>query len=138
MGEAKRWEQYWNQYRYTDPIAEELTRQFGAPFTLYNTGGGCICLEASLEGGVYVLVGCACGEPLHSHSGGRHGYGVGVYETDTGYTLAHAADYNATTGPLVAELTRKALSLVNQHTNDHYVLWQRYTDGTETEEQWLR
>lgn len=129
---------YWEQFAYTLPIAAELTNQFGAPFTLYNTGGGCICLEATLEGGVYVLVGCACGDPLHGDDSGKSGYGVGVYETETGYALASASDYSATTGTLVADLTRKALSLVNRHTESHYVMWQRYTDGTETEELWLR
>lgn len=133
----------WEHYRYTDPIAEALTKEFGTDFALENTGGGCVCLQADLEGGIYLLVGCAVDGPLlyeeerehYAHGGG---YGVGVYDSEdsaySGATLAHAIDYQAETAGEVIDLVKRALSMIpGTRTPDTYVSWERDLEGNESQ-----
>lgn len=128
---------HWESYAYTKPIAQALEAEFGTAFGLANTGGGCICLEAYLEGGLSVLVGCAVDGPLlhdaerqeYAHGGG---YGVGVYDESapwSGRTLANATDYRAETGEDVIELVRRALRLVSRSTPETYINWTRNLAG---------
>lgn len=132
---------FWDNYSYTDPISQALTAEFGTEFRLENTGGGCICIEALLEGGYRLLVGCAVDGPLlrederpdYSFDGG---YGVGIYddrEPWTGETLAYAIDYQAETAADVIALVYQAMNLMTRHTEDTYVTWTRDVDGTESE-----
>lgn len=130
---------YWNGYRYTDPIAQALTKEHGTEVDLYNTGGGCICLRGQLEGGIYILVGSGFDGPLLYEEeradvpfGG--GYGVGVYNENAawdGRTLAYACDDRATTGEEVVGLARRALGMAAAQTADstHYVEWHRDCAG---------
>ena len=133
----------WEHYRYTNPIAEALTAEFGTSFALMNTGGGCICLQADLEGGIYLLIGCAVDGPLlhdderqhYAHGGG---YGVGVYDTEdspySGGTLAYAVDYQAENAGDVIALVKRALSMMpGSRTPDSYVMRERDVDGNVSE-----
>lgn len=135
---------YWDQYRYTDPVAQALTAALGTTVELYNTGGGCICLHAQLEGGIYILVGSGVDGPLWSESeradvpfGG--GYGVGVYNESAswdGRTLAYACDDRATTGAEVVDLVSRALRLAGEATSDHYLEWHRDAAGKIVIKKW--
>lgn len=134
----------WHNYRYTDPVAEALSKALGATVELYNTGGGCICLHATLEGGIYILVGSGVDGPLLYEEertgvpfGG--GYGVGVYNESAawdGRTLAYACDEQATTGEQVVDLARRALQLASTATAGHYTVWKRHVAGEITAENW--
>jgi hypothetical protein len=134
---------YWESYRYTDPIAAALTDEFGTEFSLYNTGGGCICLEAKLEGGMYVLVGSGIDGPLFdgeyraavAHGGG---YGVGIYREESGDTLANASDHAAETGADVIALVRRAIGLIASGTDDEYASWERTVAGEVTVRMWRK
>lgn len=135
---------YWESYRYTDPVAEKLTAEFGAPFELQNTGGGCICLHADLEGGMYILVGCAVDGPLlhddeRSQFAYQGGYGVGLYGAEGGGTLSHAIDYRATTPDDVVALVQRVLDMAprDNRNPDKYVSWTRHDDGTISTKEYL-
>lgn len=135
---------YWDNYRYTDPVAQALAAALGAEVELYNTGGGCICLYAQLEGGIYILVGSGVDGPLMYESeradvpfGG--GYGIGVYnESDSweGRTLAYARDDRATTGAEVVDLARRALGMASEATAEHYLEWHRDAAGEIAVKEW--
>ena len=134
---------YWESYAYTDPIAEALTAEFGTEFGLYNTGGGCLCLHATLEGGMYVLIGSGIDGPLWDnedratvpHGGG---YGVGIYREESGDTLAHAQDHRAETGGDVIVLVRRAIGLIASSTDEQYACWTRTVDGVVGVEMWRK
>lgn len=136
---------YWESYSYTDPIAQALTSEFGTTFGLYNTGGGCICLHAILEGGMYVLVGNGVDGPLWDSDDDRWGsvphhggYGVGIYREESGDTLAHAEDHRAETGGDVIALVRRAIGLIASGTDDEYACWTRTVDGVVGVEMWRK
>jgi len=136
---------YWESYRYTDPIAAALTDEFGTEFSLYNTGGGCICLEAKLEGGMYVLVGNGVDGPLWDSDEDRWdsvphhgGYGVGIYREESGDTLANASDHAAETGADVIALVRRAIGLIASGTDDEYASWERTVAGEVTVRMWRK
>jgi hypothetical protein len=128
---------YWESYFYTDPVAQALTERFGTKFVLENTGGGCICLYGQLEGGMHVLVGSGIDGPLYSdhelegipHNGG---YGIGIYDDETGYTLASVADHTAETGADVIALVEKAIGFISSSTDTHCVRWERKLEGSVT------
>ena len=129
---------YWAMYRYTDPIAKALTEHFGADFSIYNTGGGCICLHAEFEAGLYVLVGSAADGPLLTFDetkgeeyGG--GFGAGIYSTETGQSLSDFTDYTATTPKQVIACVRRALDNVFRYHDGTYVSAQIGLDGIESE-----
>lgn len=131
----------WDAYRYTDPIAEACTEAFGTRFELYNTGGGCICLHAVFEGGIYVLIGCAVDGPLlrdREREGipFAGGFGVGVYDDGaawTGLSRAYAVDYQAENPYEVIDLVKRALDMSAKFDGDSYVQWSRLEDGTVVE-----
>lgn len=134
---------HWDSYSYTEPIAAALTAEFGTEFDLYNTGGGCICLHAMLEGGMYVLIGSGIDGPLWDSDeregvpyGG--GYGVGIYREESGDTLAHAQDHRAETGAVVIDLVKRAIGLIASGTDDLYPCWISAGDGTVTLEMWRK
>jgi hypothetical protein len=63
------------------PVCQQLTKHFGAEFTVDSTGGGFYAICARLEGGHLVLItdGNDAGlNPLDE----TEGFGVGVYEED--------------------------------------------------------
>lgn len=135
----------WEQYRYTDPIAAALTAEFGTTFGLYNTGGGCICLEAKLEGGIYVLIGSAVDGPLLYESergipfGG--GFGAGVYDDGaawTGESRSYAVDHRAETAADVIDLVKRALRMAANDPSElaGYPQWTRDSEGVVTESRW--
>jgi hypothetical protein len=134
---------HWASYSYTEPIMQALTAEFGTEFDLYNTGGGCICMHAMLEGGMYVLIGSGIDGPLWDgedrenwpHGGG---YGVGIYREESGDTLAHAQDHAAETGEDVIDLVKRAIRLVASGTEDQYPCWAKTADGTVTVEMWIK
>lgn len=138
---------YWAQYDYTRPIAEALQATFHIGFSNENTGGGCICLssDGNLENGVYVLIGSALDGPLltsderahyEAERGHPDGYGVGIYDAEDGYSRAMAVDWKAQTPDEVAELVKRALSLLSEFdpTDDTYTVWTRGADGLERRE----
>lgn len=135
---------YWDAYRYTDPVAQTLAAALGTTVELYNTGGGCICLHATLEGGIYILVGSGVDGPLWGEDervdvpyGG--GYGVGVYSEEsayTGETLAYARDDQATTGEQVVELAKLALTMASSKAGGGYWEWHRDAAGKVTKRLW--
>ena len=134
----------WDAYSYTDPVAHALTEALGTTVELCNTGGGCICLHAVLEGGIYILVGSGVDGPLLRAAervldpyGG--GYGVGVYGEDscyTGETLAYACDDQATTGEQVVALAQRALTMASNKAGAGYWEWHRDAAGVVTEKLW--
>ena len=131
----------WDAYRYTDPLSEALAAALGTTVELYNTGGGCICLHATLEGGIYILVGSgtdgpllrACERVMSPHGGG---YGVGVYDTDSGDTRAYACDEQATTGEQVVELAQRALTMASKKAGGYYPAWRKDAAGKIAEKLW--
>ena len=134
---------HWESYSYTKPIMQALTAEFGTAFDLYNTGGGCICMHAILEGGMYVLVGSGIDGPLwdgEDREGVPYGggYGVGIYREESGDTLAHAQDHRAETGTDVIDLVKRAIGLVASGTADQYPCWISDTYGTVTLEMWRK
>jgi hypothetical protein len=139
------WARYWDQYDYARPIAAHLSEVFGVKFGSENTGGGCICIahDGELEGGVYLLVGSAWDGPLltaaeradyQAREGHPDGYGVGIYDADSGHGVASAIDWQAQTPEQVGELARRALDMAAQHRGgDTYPEWVRAVDGTVSE-----
>jgi hypothetical protein len=132
------WQAYWAQYDYTKPVEDALKAEFGVSFGLWNTGGGCICLGATLEGGYEILVGSGIDGPLwrndereqyKAEHGWYDGYGVGVYDSEDGYTLAYVSDALANDTDVPALLMR-ALSMVPLSDSESYATWERKPDGT--------
>ena len=92
MSETPDWaERYWawhekwdGQYKW---LTDALTTEFGTPFSVINSGGGCMLIEATLENRDEVMIGDAVDGPLSSMDdrleaksrGESYGYAVGVY-----------------------------------------------------------
>jgi hypothetical protein len=128
---------YYGSYSYTAPLAEALATEFGTSFNLINTGGGCICLEASLEGGLQLLIGSAVDGPLLTDSERTEysfdgGYGVGVYRTSLDEQAAYAMDNLAETAADVVALVKRAMELSRGDTATDYPVWERAADGEVT------
>lgn len=94
-----------------------LTGEFGTPFCVYHTGGGCMALEATVENG-YLLITDAedtlspMSERIEAQASGVcYGYAVGVYRTSGGddENIAYVTDPNAVTSADVIALTHRAL-----------------------------
>lgn len=135
--------EFWDNYRYTDPVAAALEAAFGVKFYLENTGGGCVCLHGDIDADTYILVGSAADGPLlrdeeRSDFPFHGGWHIGVYEDVSGYTLGDAYDYTAMSADEVVLLAKTALELVPRHTDDTRVVWQRDAAGDVTEERWPR
>lgn len=129
----------WDNYAYSRPIAAALTATFAVPFGNQDMGGGCIFLthDSILEGGVYLIVGSGYDgyKRLHGQPDDGYGVGVGVYDSDQGYSSrAYADDQTATTPEAVVELAKKALALVSEYdaSDGTYTVWTRHLDGSET------
>lgn len=62
------------------PVMEGLSKEFGAEFAMQHTGGGCMAIEADLEGGYHVMITDA--DDVLGYWDQRQpdtGYAVGVY-----------------------------------------------------------
>jgi hypothetical protein len=139
---------FWTQYDYTKPIEAALSAALGIDVRASNTGGGCICLYGQLEGGLEFLVGSAVDGPLltedwrqayFAENGRYDGYGVGVYDSDTGYGRAFCSDESATTGEDVLALLIRALGMIEPLTRfNDYPAWSKAFDGTIIEERYMR
>ena len=110
-------EGYFDRYEagYRDLIAA-LTAEFGTAFRVYNTGGGCMALEATVENG-YLLVTDAedtlspMSERIEAQASGVcYGYAVGIYRTtdDSDENVAYVSEPNAVTSADVIALTHAA------------------------------
>ena len=100
---------------YRDLIAA-LTVEFGTPFCVYHTGGGCMALEATVENG-YLLITDAedtlspMSERTEAQAAGVcYGYGVGIYNED-GDTIAYVSDSNVVTSADVTALVHRAFDV---------------------------
>lgn len=100
---------------YRDLIAA-LTAEFGTPFRVYHTGGGCMALEATVENG-YLLVTDAedtlspMDERIEAQNQGvRFGYAVGIYSND-GDTIAYVSDSNVVTVADATALVHRAFDV---------------------------
>ena len=111
-------EGYFDRYEagYRGLIAA-LTTEFGTPFCVYHTGGGCMALEATVENG-YLLITDAedtlspMSERIEAQAAGVcYGYAVGIYRTSGGgdENIAYVNDPNAVTSADVIALTHRAL-----------------------------
>lgn len=105
---------------YQEAFCKPLSTIFGVEFGLTTTGGGCMALEATLEGGRYVWVTDA-DEVLSTMARRREcaaaaspcGFSAGVYldgERWTGEPVGYAASQTACTVEDVAELIRAAVA----------------------------
>lgn len=110
-------EGYFDRYEagYRDLIAA-LTTEFGTPFRVYHTGGGCMALEATVENG-YLLITDAedtlspMSERIEAQASGvRYGYAVGIYN-EGGDTIAYVSDSNIVTNADVTALVHRAFDV---------------------------
>ena len=106
-------ERYEEGYR---EIIAALTTEFGTPFCVYHTGGGCMALEATVENG-YLLVTDAedtlslMSERINAQDQGvRYGYAVGIYDHD-GDTVAYVSDSNVVTTADLTALVHRAFDV---------------------------
>ncbi|ORW29199.1 hypothetical protein AWB91_24560 [Mycobacterium paraense] len=127
----------WDNYAYTLPFTEALTRTFAVPFGNQDIGGNVyVAHDGFLEGGVYLVVGSGFDCPTMTvceRVETDDGYGVGICNRE-GYTLACAEDQTATTPEDVVVLAKKALALASEYdiSDSTYTLWTRHLDGSET------
>jgi hypothetical protein len=139
--------EFWNQYAYARPVAEKLTASFGVSFALENTGGGCICIVSGpLEGNVYVVLGSGVDGPLSTaedrnnyaaeHNGNFDGWGVGVYDHDTGHGRADVSDALAGDDDVVEMIRRALATAAAQRDPDRYPSWRRDATGKISEGPW--
>jgi len=134
---------FWDQYRYTEPLAAELSAAFGVEFALQHTGGGCVSVQADFDEDTQVLVGSAADGPLlgqgeRSGLPFQGGFRVGVSEAKSGFALSDAVDHTAVSPDDVIVLLKTALELVARHTDDTRVVWTRDIDGVVSEQIWPR
>lgn len=108
---------YFSRYEsgYSD-LTAALTAEFGTPFYITSTGGGCMAVEAILENG-YLLITDAQDilSPMDERievqkSGVCYGYAVGIYRTtdSSDDNVAFVADLNAVTTADVIALVKLA------------------------------
>jgi hypothetical protein len=97
-------------------IIDALTTEFGTPFCVYHTGGGCMALEATVENG-YLLVTDAedtlspMNERIEAQNQGVcFGYAVGIYDHD-GDTVAYVSDSNVVTTADLTALVHRAFDV---------------------------
>lgn len=98
-------------------LIDALTAEFGTPFCVYHTGGGCMALEATVENGYLLITDAQDTLSLMSErieaqaSGVCYGYAVGIYRiTGVGDdNIVYVTDSNAVTSADVIALTHKAL-----------------------------
>jgi hypothetical protein len=134
---------FWDGYRYTEPLAAALSAAFGVEFALQYTGGGCVSVQADLDEDTQVLVGSAVDGPLLREAERlalpfQGGFQIGIQEARSGFALADAVDYTATSPDEVVVLLKTALELVARHTEDTRVVWTRDVDGVVSEQIWPR
>lgn len=141
--------EFWAQFNYTSPFEAALEAEFGVPFTIDNTGGGCICLmpRTPLEGGIFLYIGSGVDGPLWTHDrretyraehGHYDGFSVGPSEYDTGYCLSNAADVRAQTPTQLVALVKHALALATSCDEHTMADWQRDATGAITERRLAR
>lgn len=97
-------------------IIAALTTEFGTPFCVYHTGGGCMALEATVENG-YLLITDAedtlspMDERIEAQASDvRFGYAVGIYDKD-GETIAYVSDSNVVTTEDLTALVHRAFDV---------------------------
>lgn len=97
-------------------IIAALTKEFGTPFCVYHTGGGCMALQATVENG-YLLITDAedtlspMDERIEAQASDvRFGYAVGIYNND-GDTIAYVSDSNVVTADDLTALVHRAFDV---------------------------
>ena len=105
----------WGPYAGYEPLAQALTKEFGTEFGMWDTGGGCMVIGATLENGWEVMIGSAVDGPLIPY--GEHvrvpgGFNCGVYAGDDSGTnmIGWGKDCDASSPADVAGLIRSTLA----------------------------
>lgn len=114
-------EQWARGYR---PITDMLTLHFGTAFEMWHTGGGCMAIQATLDGGMEVMVTdyidtlSSPQKRLDAEMEGLSlGYSVGLYSPADDYceTKGWAQHADARTGQDVVDLVILALDDWDRH-----------------------
>lgn len=140
---------FWAQFNYTKPFEAALEAEFGVPFGIDNTGGGCICLMplTPLEGGIFMYIRSGVEGSLWTHDrreeyfaehGHYDGFGVGTTEYTTGDCLSDANDGLAQTPDQLVALVKRALALVKFCDEHTMADWHRDATGAITESRLAR